>query len=532
MKKHTKLIALLLVLILVFSLTACQSSGDENDNSQIIIGESVDFASFDPIGIFDGQGFYHYTKLVYETLVDFEDGIAVPSLAESWENDGTAWTFHLREGVTFTDGEVFNAETVKLNLDVLREYMMDAISYYGGVSRITQIEIVDDYTIVFHYDEPYYAVLQDLSAVAFGIMSSSMFADGNIPYGNVLDGTAGTGPYMIKEGDYTADASYNFACNENYYEDAAGPSGFTVKIIADADSRMMALQSGEIDLLYGSHQVTYDMFEYLAELDNVQSVQSETIYATRNLLMNTVSEILGDPLVRKAIQHGTDKAQINNTVLHGMESVANVLLPSSLPYCDVDQTVYAYDVDLAASLLDEAGWQETNGQGIRVKDGQTLSLDVIHMSERTTDEQILMAFKGQMAEIGIEINVNGYESMTMYEMGYMGQFDICVNDTYGFPQDPHVFIAAMLDYGVDCPAQQGLEQKAEIDAQITAMLHTADDDVIQQAYTYILTTLQEEAVNIPVSNSREMAIFNSEKIKSVNFPDDPSCCDVSGIVLK
>jgi nickel transport system substrate-binding protein len=209
-----------------------------------------------------------------------------------------------------------------------------------------------------------------------------------------------------------------------------------------------------------------------------------------------------------------------------------VLLPSSLPYCDVDQTVYAYDVDLAASLLDEAGWQETNGQGIRVKDGQTLSLDVIHMSERTTDEQILMAFKGQMAEIGIEINVNGYESMTMYEMGYMGQFDICVNDTYGFPQDPHVFIAAMLDYGVDCPAQQGLEQKAEIDAQITAMLHTADDDVIQQAYTYILTTLQEEAVNIPVSNSREMAIFNSEKIKSVNFPDDPSCCDVSGIVLK
>ena len=531
--KHNigKRIALLLAVALIFSLAACQS-GNKSGNKEIVIGESVDFSSFDPIGIMDGQGFYHYTKLVYETLVDFEDGVAVPSLARSWENDGDTWTFHLKEGVSFSDGEAFNAEAVKLNFDVMRESMMDAISYYGGVSRITEIEAVDDYTLVFHYDAPYYAVLQDLSAVCFGIMSPALFADGNIPYGNVLAETAGTGPYMLREGNFTTGASYNFVRNGDYEGDAAGPDGFMVKIVTDPDSRMMALKSGEIDLLYGSYQVTYDMFGYLAGLDNVQALQSETIYATRNLLLNTASEILGDPLVRRAIQYGIDKKQINNTVLHGMEFVADTLFPSDLPYCDVEQAVYGYDPDLASSLLDEAGWSETNGKGIRVKDGQTLSLDVIYMSERSMDEQILMAFKGKMAEIGIEINIDGYETMTWFEKGMMGEFDISVNDTYGFPQDPHVFLAAMLDYGLDYAAQQGLAQKAEIDAQIAAMLNTTNGDVIQQAYTYVLATLQDEAVNVPTTNIREMAVFNSEKIESVNFSDDPTFCDVCGIVLK
>ena len=515
--------------LLVFILAAPGCA--ENGTADIVIGEAVSFASFDPIGIYDGQGFYHYSKLVYETLVDFENGVAVPSLAESWESDGTTWTFHLKQGVTFTDGAEFNAEAVKCNYEYMLTNMMDYISYYGGVSRITEIEVVDEYTIVFHYGAPYYAVLQDLSAGGLGILSPNLFAEGNFPYGSVLTETVGTGPYRIQEGNFTPGTSYMFTRNEAYNSEASGPDTFTVQIIPDPDSRMMAFMSGEIDLLYGSYQVTHDMFEYLAEQKGTQAVQSETIYATRNLLLNTASDILGDPRVRKAIAHGTDKQQINNTVLHGMESVADTLFPANLPYCNVEQVVYHYDPELAAQLLDEAGWSETNNDGIRVKDEQTLSLDVIYMSERSADEQILMAFKGQMAEIGVEININGYETMTWFEKGLMGEFNLSVNDTYGFPQDPHVFIAAMLDYGLDNAAQQGLAQKPEIDAQITAMLNTTDEEIIRQAYTYVLTTLQNEAVNIPVSNIREMAIFDTDKIKNIRFADDPAFCDVCGIVL-
>ena len=139
-----------------------------------------------------------------------------------------------------------------------------------------------------------------------------------------------------------------------------------------------------------------------------------------------------------------------------------------------------------------------------------------------------------MAEIGIEININGYETMTWCEMGLMGEFDISVNDTYGFPQDPHVFLAAMLeDYALDYAAQQGLANKRRKSTRRSRqMLNTTDDEVIQQAYTYVLATLQDEAVNVPTTNIREITVFNLKKIESVRFPDDPTCCDVCGIVLK
>ena len=75
--------------------------------------------------------------------------------------------------------------------------MMDLISYFRGVAGITSVEVVDEYTVTFHYDQPYFAVLQDLSAIPFGMISPNLFANGNVPYGNVLTETAGTGPYVL-----------------------------------------------------------------------------------------------------------------------------------------------------------------------------------------------------------------------------------------------------------------------------------------------------------------------------------------------
>ena len=99
------------------------------------------------------------SKLVYENLVDFDNGEIVPGLAESWEynDDQTELTFHLRQGVTFHNGEPFNAEAVKTNL----EHKQSNPSFYTlkGITDITEMEIVDDYTITLHHDHPFYAYL-------------------------------------------------------------------------------------------------------------------------------------------------------------------------------------------------------------------------------------------------------------------------------------------------------------------------------------------------------------------------------------
>lgn len=524
-----KLGAAILGALLILPLAGCRQ--EKPPLSSLNVGESVDFSSYDPMGIIDGQGFYHYSPLVYETLLRFEEGKPVPCLAESWENEGNSWVFHLRRDVAFTDGNPFNAEAVKLNMEKLQEFEEEWISYYGGVSGIIAIETPDDYTVVFHYETPYYPVLQDLSAIPFGMLSPALFADGSNPYGNVQADTAGTGPYLLKRENSAPGKSYTFTRNPGYWGTVSGPESFTVKIIPEGESRLLAMQAGEIDLLYGSYQVTYDMFDQLAGVQGLKAETSAGLYATRNLLLNTAGEILGDRKVRQAIQHGINKQQIIDTILHTHEEKADYLFSRALPFCDVEALVYDYDPAKAKSLLEEAGWNRKTPRGIRLKNDVPLRLTAIYMSERSADEQILTALQGQLAEIGIELQIQGYETMTWYEKGMAGEFDISCNDTYSFPQDPYVFIAAMKDYGVDYPAQQGLVQKEEIDARILDMLGTTDEKKLQDDLAYILTTLQEEAANVPLSYLKELCVYNTEKIESVPFDSNGGFADISRVIL-
>lgn len=527
---RTKLISILCAAVLLLGLAGCQTAKPDDSGRSITVGEAVEFSSYDPFGIMDGLGFNHYTTMVYETLTKFEDGEAKPGLAERWDNDGETWTFYLKEGVSFTDGTTFDAETVKTNIEKMHEYLGDYIGYFGAVSRITSVEVVDSHTVRFVYDAPYYAVLQELSASCFGIMSPTAFADGNNPYGSVFSDTCGTGPYVLLEANATPGQTYIFTRNEGWAGEPTGPDSFTVKIIPDADSRLMALQAGEIDLLYGSYQITYDMVSQMENENNLTTLISDKSYTTRNILLNASSPILQDGGIRTALQHGVNKDEIIGAVLYGHESLADTLFTADTPHCNVALTPYGYDTELAGQLLNEAGWGEKNAQGIRVKDGDTLTLDAIYQSSKPVDEQILMALKGQLSELGIELNIQGYETMTWFEKGLLGEFDLSINDTYGFPQDPHVFLTAMLDDGLDKASQQGLSQKEEIDSHIMSMMQTVDEAVISEDYRYILTTLHKEAVNLSISYAKEMAIYNSSAISGIIF-DDPNVLNVTRIKL-
>lgn len=527
----TKWISILCAVTLLLGLAGCETAKPDDSGTSIIIGEAVEFSSYDPAGIMDGLGFNHYTTMVYETLTKFEDGVAKPGLAESWENGGNTWTFHLKEGVRFTDGTAFDAEAVKINIEKLQEFLGGYISYYGAVSRISSVEAVDSHTVRFVYDAPYYAVLQELSASGFGIMSPVAFENGSNPYGNTLGDTSGTGPYRLLEENCTPGQAYTFTRNDDWSGAAAGPDRFTVMIIPDTDSRLMALQAGEVDILYGSYQITYDMLNQVESKQNLTTVFSDKSYTTRNILLNASSPILQDGEIRTALQHGVNKDEIIQAVLYGHENRADTLFTADMPHCSVPLTPYAYDPELAGQLLDAAGWSEKNAQGIRMKDGRPLQLESIYQSSKPVDEQILMALKGQLADLGVDLSIQGYETMTWFEKGMMGEFDLSVNDTYGFPQDPHVFLTAMLDDGLDRASQQGLVQKQEIDSHIMSMMQTADEAVINEDYRYILTTLHEEAVNLPLSYAREMAIYNSSSISGIAFDDNPNILDVTRITL-
>ena len=185
------------------------------------------------------------TKLCYEGLVNYENGEIVPCLAESWEfsDDGKALTFHLKQGVTFHDGTPFNAEAVKTDFEFA--HPNPNFSNISAVANVESIEVVDEYTVTFHYPNPYFAYLMDFCYPEVMVLESpAVLEEGNY---QSMNGVVGTGPYVYEEivdGDYV-----RFVRNENYWGEQPYYDEVIVKYIPDASARILALQIGEIDLI-------------------------------------------------------------------------------------------------------------------------------------------------------------------------------------------------------------------------------------------------------------------------------------------
>ena len=241
--------------------------------------------------------------------------------------------------------------------------------------------------------------------------------------------------------------------------------------------------------------------------------------STRHIVLNTTHDILGDKAVRQALQHATNRQAISEGIFYGLEPAADTLYAATVPYCDVGLEPYAYDMDEAARLLDEAGWT-VGSDGIRVKDGQKLALDLLYNSDSVTEKTISEYLQSEYLKLGISLNIHGEEEQSYRDNMKAGNFDMVFNICWGMPYDPQSSLAAMRApvYG-DYAAQQGLEDKAEIDQAITDILTSTDEAERQELYTFVLTRLHEDAVYIPLTFETNKALYTSD-LKGVHFGTD------------
>lgn len=524
MKKKSKLLVLILAMITLFAgcSTVSKDNGktdEENkgikQNDEIVIGWSSDLDNFGPLTSEDGYS-HEILGLVYEPLVKFDGEKAVPNLAEKFEtsSDGKVYTFHLRKDVKFSDGIQFDASAVKKNMDGILKNV-DRFSWMGAIGKLQDVKVVDDYTVQFVYSEPYYAALLDMcSQFPIRMISPACIPeDGNTA--GVLKGSIGTGPYVLSKS--VKDQEYIFELNENYWGKKPKFKKVTVKVIPDHDSRIMALESGDIDLIYGAKQLSYEAYSQFENNDRIGQVLSENESETRSILLNTTNEILSDINVRKAILSGVNKEDIIETTLLGLEEKADTILNTKLPYCNVSVDPYQYNKEKAVELLEKSGWVLPEGKEIREKDGKKLSLELMYVTGRGAEEGIAKVFASQMKEIGIDIQLDGVELMVWGGRGFEGDFQLSFNATYSAPYDPHTYIGGMVSYSLDNPAQQGLSQKGELDSNIGKLFSAKDEKKIQSYYNKILKELHNSGIYIPISYQKQIALYNKEKISSVEF---------------
>ncbi len=487
-----------------------ESTAESQGKEELVFVNYRDIRDLNP-HLYAGE--MYAQEMLYETLVNITEDGYEGCLAESWNisEDGKTYTFHIRPGVKFSDGEVCDAYAIKANFDAIIENK-DRHTWLEMMNLLVGVSAPDENTFVIELSEPYYPMLTELGVTRpFAMISPKAMKDGSTKDG--VEAYIGTGPYVLSE--FVTDEYAIFTANPDYWGKQPAIKKITVKVIPDNQTRILALEKGEIDLIFGKNMIDADAVNQYMDKDGFTVSLSDPT-STRQIVLNTTDPILSDKNVRIALQHATNKENISQGIFYGLEQPADTLFAKTVPYCDIDLEPYACDMVLAGQLLDEAGWL-MGSDGIREKDGQKLNLDLLYNSDSVTEKSIAEYLQSEYQSIGIALNIHGEEEQSYRDNMKAGNFSMVFNICWGMPYDPQSSLAAMRApvYG-DFAAQQGLEDKAEIDDAITKILVSTDETERQELYTYVLTRLHEDAVYIPLTYECNKAIYRSD-LKGFHF---------------
>ena len=326
---------------------------------------------------------------VGETLFRFTDTMEMePWLAESYENvDELTWKIILRDDVYFTSGRYMDGESVKECLEALVAEHQRA----AGDLSIAEIT-AEGQTVTIKTETPVPTLVNYLSD-PYGCIY-------DVEAGVTEDGiVAGTGPY--KAVSLITDTSLELVKNENYWNGEPKLDEITVRTISDGDTLTMALQSGEIDAAYGMPYSSYPLFQ--------NDGYTFTSCATSRVFfgaMNFESKITSDPAVRQAIAMGIDKESFVKTLLGGNGYVAEGVFPDSFSFGGDVVTTETYDPEGAKQVLEDAGWVDTDGDGIREKNGTPLILRWLTYPSRQEQPLLAEAAQATLGEIGFDVQIN------------------------------------------------------------------------------------------------------------------------------
>lgn len=512
MKKKLLLAMFTLLIVLTGCSQATKSNPAAVDKNELVFASTKDIRDINP-HLTGGE--LAAQNMVFESLVmNTPEGIK-PKLAEKWEisEDGLTYTFHLRKNIEFSDGEPFNAEAVKKNIDVVvANYEKNA--WLNLVQVIDSTKVVDEYTFSLTLKTPYYPTLEELGLTRpFRMISPKCFIDGTTANG--VNGYAGTGPYILAE---HKDNQYAlFSVNENYWGDKPKIQHVRWKVMPDHQTILLALQNGEIDLIFGADG---DMLDANA----FSSLQDEGKYVTkisppsgsRSILLNSKREATSDKLVREALQYAINKQTIATGILNDTEQIADVLMSKSTPYANIELKVRSYDTQKAEALLDQAGWAKSD-DGYRYKDGKRLNLMLSYNSDNAQEKTIGESMQNDLKAIGVELELLGEEKQAYFDRQKSGEFDLQYSLSWGLPYDPQTYVSTwrVPSHG-DYQAQAGLEKKKWLDQTISDVLVEQDETARAEKYEQIFSYVNEEAVYLPLTYSVVKAI-HAEQLKGVSF---------------
>lgn len=378
------------------------------------VGLDVDAGTGDPRLARDTSAF-RLKELVFNGLVYVKpDYTPAPQLAESWENpDPQTWIFKLRKGVKFHNGQELKAEDVKYTFDTELDEKFAAPnrSFYTPIKKV---DVVDDYTVKFTLDSAYgpFLTYMDLAILPKAVAEKQGDQFGNSP--------VGTGPFKFvswKRGDTIELEAFN-----DYFEGRPKLDKVLLKIVPDNSARVVALESGDLDLVLSplSPQDVTRMQGKAGFKVNRMPAAGYTYIS-----LNTADPALSDVKVRQALSYLVNREQILSSIYKGIGQVAKGPIPPGMWAYSADLPSYDYDPTKAKSLLDDAGWK-AGADGMRSKDGKPLKLTLRTHTEDPDRRQVIEVLQAEFTKAGIQADTNVIDFATMLNDMTAGKYQVAV----------------------------------------------------------------------------------------------------------
>ncbi len=400
----------------------------------IVEGSIGDASSLIPLLASDSTS-HGIAGLVFNGLVKYDRDIKIiGDLAESWEisPDGLVITFRLRKGVKWHDGQPFTAQ------DVLYTYRVTVdpktpTAYAGDFQRVKKAEVIDSHTFRVTYDKPFAPALASWSSA---ILPRHLLEEKDITKSSLIRHPVGTGPYRFKE--WLTGQKIVLISNPDYFEGRPYIDGYIMRIIPDMATMFLELRAGGIDrmgltpLQYARQTESnifknnYNKFRYLS-------------FSYTYLGYNLKNPFFTDKRVRQAISHAIDKNEIINGVLLGLgKEATGPLKPGAWAHNDKVKK-YPYDPKKARELLAEAGWRDSNNDGILDKDGQPFAFEIITNQGNEVRAKCAEIIQRRLAEVGISVKIRIIEwAAFVNEFINKRRFDATILG-WTIPMDPDMY---------------------------------------------------------------------------------------------
>ena len=410
------------------STAATDESAYENvsKNDEVIAAvNSEPSAGWDPI---TGYG-QRYDPILQSTLTKAYGGEITNDLATGYtvSDDGKDWTFTIRDDARYSNGEKVTAEDVAFTYEAVRDNSTSL-----DLSNLSSAEAVDDDTVIFHLIEPDYTFIYVTYKV--GIVPKKYYDE------NYGENPIGSGPFKLVSWEKGQQVVWEY--NEYYYGKEPAIKRI-VLLFMDDDAAFMAAQRGDVDIVFTNQSLATESIPGY-HMNNIESIDNYGIIFPTVLDEGKVSDdgqkignnVTGDVAIRKALSLGLDRQELINDVFNGYGKPSYSMC-DTMPWFNEETALTDENsgTDIAIKILEDAGWIDTDNDGIREKNGVKAEFTLLYTSSNVNRQAMAMAVAEQAKDLGISIIPKGESNDTIKACAYstpyvFGRGDYTPNEFY------------------------------------------------------------------------------------------------------